>query len=143
MVIATTTRIIDDTCFFKFYIRYMSSYFFRYELVGVVVHSGQANAGHYYSYIKDRRPVVQSLTRKNKWFKFNDTTVEEFEMNDSALGAECFGGTYKVKKDSSSSSNSLPENRQRYWNAYMLVYEMVGGKTKRTSTVMRKSLSSR
>ena len=27
----------------------------HYELVGVVVHSGQANAGHYYSYIKDRR----------------------------------------------------------------------------------------
>ena len=27
----------------------------HYELVGVVVHSGQANAGHYYSFIKDRR----------------------------------------------------------------------------------------
>ena len=27
----------------------------NYELVGVIVHSGQANAGHYYSYIKDRR----------------------------------------------------------------------------------------
>ena len=27
----------------------------QYELVGVVVHSGQANAGHYYSFIKDRR----------------------------------------------------------------------------------------
>lgn len=27
----------------------------NYELVGIVVHSGQANAGHYYSYIKDRR----------------------------------------------------------------------------------------
>ena len=26
-----------------------------YELVGVVVHSGQASAGHYYSYVKDRR----------------------------------------------------------------------------------------
>lgn len=26
-----------------------------YELVGVIVHSGQASAGHYYSYIKDRR----------------------------------------------------------------------------------------
>lgn len=26
-----------------------------YELVGVIVHSGQANAGHYYSFIKDRR----------------------------------------------------------------------------------------
>jgi len=27
----------------------------NYELVGIVVHSGQANAGHYYSFIKDRR----------------------------------------------------------------------------------------
>jgi ubiquitin carboxyl-terminal hydrolase 9/24 len=27
----------------------------NYELVGVVVHSGQANAGHYYSFIKDRK----------------------------------------------------------------------------------------
>lgn len=30
----------------------------NYELVGVVVHSGQANAGHYYSFIKDRRFVL-------------------------------------------------------------------------------------
>ena len=29
----------------------------NYELVGIVVHSGQANAGHYYSFIKDRRSV--------------------------------------------------------------------------------------
>ena len=28
---------------------------YTYELVGVTVHSGQANAGHYYSFIKDRR----------------------------------------------------------------------------------------
>lgn len=27
----------------------------NYELVGIVVHNGQANAGHYYSFIKDRR----------------------------------------------------------------------------------------
>lgn len=26
-----------------------------YELVGVIVHIGQANAGHYYSYIKNRQ----------------------------------------------------------------------------------------
>jgi len=30
----------------------------NYELVGIVVHSGQANAGHYYSFIKDRRFVL-------------------------------------------------------------------------------------
>ena len=33
----------------------VSSKQINYELVGVVVHSGQANAGHYYSFIKDRR----------------------------------------------------------------------------------------
>lgn len=26
-----------------------------YKLIGIVVHSGQANSGHYYSFIKDRR----------------------------------------------------------------------------------------
>ncbi len=34
---------------------------------------------------------------KGKWFRFNDTVVEEFEMNDAALEAECFGGSYKPK----------------------------------------------
>lgn len=33
-----------------------------YELVGIVVHSGQANAGHYYSFIKERRYVCSSST---------------------------------------------------------------------------------
>lgn len=100
----------------------------NYELVGVVVHSGQASAGHFYSFIKERRYYCllcviflririfcfaflwhfhinlcrvrgSSLTNhnKNKWFKFNDTTVEEFDMNDVSLEAECFGGTYKAK----------------------------------------------
>ena len=87
---------------------------YPYDLVGIVVHSGQANAGHYYSFIKDRN-------RSNTWLKFNDTTVEEFEMTDEALKQECFGGSFKVK--TTSGSSHLPENRQRYWNAYMLFYE--------------------
>ena len=33
----------------------------NYELVGIVVHSGQANAGHYYSFIKDRRCVCHTV----------------------------------------------------------------------------------
>ena len=67
----------------------------EYELVGVVVHSGQASAGHYYSFIKERKR--QENQNRTRWMKFNDTTVEEFEMNDSSLEAECFGGTYKAK----------------------------------------------
>lgn len=37
-----------------------------------------------------------SNPNRRKWFKFNDTFVEEFEMNDSSLEAECFGGAYKA-----------------------------------------------
>ncbi|GFW12475.1 ubiquitin carboxyl-terminal hydrolase 24 [Trichonephila clavipes] len=92
-----------------------------YELVGVLVHSGQANAGHYYSYIKERR--LDSGAKLSKWFKFNDISVEEFEMNDLTIEAECFGGTYKAKVRDS--ANSYPEIRHRYWNAYMLFYEKV------------------
>ena len=91
-----------------------------YDLVGVTVHSGQANAGHYYSFIRERKGNSVTNANKNKWFKFNDTSVEEFEMNDESLKAECFGGKFKVKKKEGS---SLPEERQRYWNGYILFYQ--------------------
>uniref|UniRef100_A0A4W3HTX5 Ubiquitin carboxyl-terminal hydrolase 24 n=1 Tax=Callorhinchus milii TaxID=7868 RepID=A0A4W3HTX5_CALMI len=88
----------------------------NYELVGVIVHSGQAHAGHYYSFIKDRRAGV-----KGKWYKFNDTVVEEFDLNDESLEYECFGGEYRPKVYDQ--SNPYPEVRRRYWNAYMLFYQ--------------------
>ena len=80
--------------------------------------------GHYYSYIKERRGNLMTNKNKNKWFKFNDTTVEEFEMDEESLMKECFGGTYKVKKSTGGFGPDLPEDRQRYWNAYMLFYEV-------------------
>ena len=43
------------------------------------------------------RGTVLNNNNKGKWFKFNDTVVEEFEMSDTTLEAECFGGTYKAK----------------------------------------------
>jgi len=39
---------------------------------------------------------VNGCNTKGKWFKFNDTIVEEFDMNEDSLEAECFGGTYKA-----------------------------------------------
>lgn len=30
--------------------------YYQYELVGVLVHSGHADSGHYYSFIKERHP---------------------------------------------------------------------------------------
>uniref|UniRef100_A0A8B9P8A3 ubiquitinyl hydrolase 1 n=1 Tax=Apteryx owenii TaxID=8824 RepID=A0A8B9P8A3_APTOW len=90
----------------------------NYELVGVIVHSGQAHAGHYYSFIKDRRGCG-----KGKWYKFNDTVVEEFELSDETLEYECFGGEYRPKVYDQ--SNPYPDVRRRYWNAYMLFYQRV------------------
>ena len=40
----------------------------NYELVGVVVHSGQANAGHYYSFIKERRSVQIEMKFTGSFF---------------------------------------------------------------------------
>ncbi|RVE73915.1 hypothetical protein OJAV_G00036080 [Oryzias javanicus] len=90
----------------------------NYELVGVVVHSGQAHAGHYYSFIKDRRG-----SSRGRWYKFNDNMVEEFDMNDETLEYECFGGEYRPKVYDQ--SNPYPDVRRRYWNAYMLFYQKI------------------
>ena len=38
-------------------------------------------------------------TQLGRWLRFNDTLVDEFVLNDSALEAECFGGSYKPKAD--------------------------------------------
>lgn len=58
--------------------------YYEYELVGVLVHSGTADGGHYYSYIKDREDP------KKGWFEFNDRTVKPFDLKN--LKNECFGG---------------------------------------------------
>ena len=42
---------------------------FLYELQGVLVHSGTADVGHYYSYVKDRNDPKQT------WYEFNDQQV--------------------------------------------------------------------
>ncbi|XP_041474973.1 ubiquitin carboxyl-terminal hydrolase 24-like isoform X2 [Lytechinus variegatus] len=97
-----------------------------YQLVGVVVHSGQANAGHYYSFIKDRGGTSITNISKGKWFRFNDTQVEEFIMSDAALEAECFGGSFRSKSNETSGSYG-PENRLRTWSGYMLFYEKMEG----------------
>lgn len=74
----------------------------EYELVGIVIHSGNANSGHYYSYIK---------THKDTWTEFNDSRIAEFSF--SKLEAECFGESQETLKGGAKNSKS----------AYMLVYE--------------------
>lgn len=62
---------------------------YEYDLIGVTVHTGTADGGHYYSFIKDRTTGC-----RDKWFLFNDAEVKPFDPNQ--IAAECFGGEMTV-----------------------------------------------
>lgn len=68
-----------------------------YTLCGILIHSGSAETGHYYSYIQSEK----------KWYEFNDRIVTEINLVDK-IKCECFGGG---------------DSKSR--NAYMLFYEKV------------------
>ena len=44
--------------------------------MGIVVHRGTADTGHYYSYIRERMPKGGGAGAERKWYQFNDTLVE-------------------------------------------------------------------
>ena len=81
-----------------------------FNLVGVLVHSGTAESGHYYSYIQER---PSSSTSDKTWVEFNDVDVVPFD--NSHIPDQCFGG---FTESSGYSSRYL-----KSWNAYMLFYE--------------------
>src|ERR1043166_9554638 len=52
---------------------------FEYELVGVLVHTGTADSGHYYSFIRERKPSYGNGNNERRWYQFNDSNVEIFD----------------------------------------------------------------
>jgi hypothetical protein len=74
-----------------------------YRLVGVLVHTGTCNSGHYYSFVKERVG--------ERWLQFNDEVVDVWDA-DAMLKEACFGGA-----DGGDILLSKP------YSAYMLVYE--------------------
>lgn len=85
--------------------------YYQYKLSGIVVHSGTADSGHYYSFIKDR-------DQKDKWYEFNDQIVRDFDPAD--IPNECYGG-----EDSFQTSNMMYMKSMKWRNAYILMYERV------------------
>ncbi|KAF9917165.1 hypothetical protein BX616_001769 [Lobosporangium transversale] len=93
---------------------------FQYNLVGVLVHTGTADSGHYYSYIKDRER--NSFGSENeRWYFFNDSRVEEFDPSD--IPAKAFGGTEFIPMDASPYLKSQSRSTTKPYSAYMLFYE--------------------
>lgn len=115
--------------------------YYTYELVGVVIHLGIAQAGHYYSHINVKRngdsttnkmdydPSNESDVRK--WLTFNDSTVTSFNLKN--LEDDCFGGVSGDKKDNNAdddvtnlwANNKKANDYENSKNAYMLVYERI------------------
>lgn len=65
----------------------------EYELIGVTVHTGTADGGHYYSFIRDRIHKQPEISQ-DKWFLFNDAEVKPFDP--AQIASECFGGEMTV-----------------------------------------------
>lgn len=56
--------------------------FYKMKLKGIIVHSGSADVGHYYS-----------ILQKDKlWRKFDDSRISMFVQSD--FENECYGGTF-------------------------------------------------
>ncbi|KAH6712037.1 ubiquitin C-terminal hydrolase-like protein [Leptodontidium sp. MPI-SDFR-AT-0119] len=83
-----------------------------FELVGVLVHSGTAESGHYYSFIRER----PSTGDQESWVEFNDECVSSWDPN--RMEGACFGGPdYHGPID----NNNTPYDKS--WSAYMLFYQ--------------------
>merc|ERR1712130_907882 len=86
--------------------------YYEYELSGIVVHTGSAEAGHYYSYIKDRVNA--------EWNEFNDSLIKSFDLK--YLDNDCYGGKKKVKS-SANWGGDWEHDQDKIKNAYILVYD--------------------
>ncbi|XP_074657837.1 ubiquitin carboxyl-terminal hydrolase 9X-like [Tubulanus polymorphus] len=108
----------------------------RYRLVGVVVHSGQASGGHYYSYIL-HRPPEQTM----KWYKFDDGEVSECKMDDDEeMKIQCFGGEYVGEVFDHMLKRMSYRRQKRWWNAYILIYEKIDATSHDVNNKLSKSL---
>ncbi|XP_077003331.1 ubiquitin carboxyl-terminal hydrolase 9X-like isoform X2 [Tamandua tetradactyla] len=93
----------------------------KYRLVGVLVHSGQASGGHYYSYIIQRNG---KNGERNCWYKFDDGDVTECKMDDDEeMKNQCFGGEYMGEVFDHMMKRMSYRRQKRWWNAYILFYE--------------------
>jgi ubiquitin carboxyl-terminal hydrolase 7 len=82
-----------------------------YKLHGVLVHSGDLHAGHYYAFLKPRK--------NGEFYKFDDDRVTKATLKEAI--DDNFGGEYPTL-NGLASRNTSQKPIKRSMNAYMLVY---------------------
>ncbi|KAL6065920.1 USP domain-containing protein [Balamuthia mandrillaris] len=93
--------------------------YYQYQLVGIVVHQGNADSGHYYSFIQERVPLGEN--RDPRWYEFNDTNVLPFDT--ARIPYETFGGEEEVTIHDREKNTTRIVKRPKSHNAYILVYQ--------------------
>ncbi len=96
---------------------------YEYELIGVTVHTGTAEGGHYYAFIRDRSSSSRRHGGNDRWYSFNDAEVKPFDP--SQIGAECFGGEVNSRAYDQVTEKYMDMNIEKTNSAYMLFYERV------------------
>jgi ubiquitin C-terminal hydrolase len=61
---------------------------YKYELYGIINHSGSVMGGHYTSYVKNAN---------GKWYHYNDTSVTEITINESIISPKTYVLFYRKK----------------------------------------------
>ncbi|QQP55435.1 Ubiquitin carboxylterminal hydrolase 34like [Caligus rogercresseyi] len=88
---------------------------YEYEIIGVTVHTGTAEGGHYYAFIRS--------SQKDKWYSFNDAEVKPFDQNQ--IASECFGGEMNSRTYDQVTDKFMDLSIEKTNSAYMLFYERV------------------
>ncbi|KAH8702140.1 putative ubiquitin C-terminal hydrolase [Talaromyces proteolyticus] len=86
----------------------------EYQLHGVLVHSGDFNAGHYYAYLKP--------TKDGHFYRFDDDKV--IRATEKEVLEENYGGEYDFSNGTMAMKQQYSRglSTKRSMNAYMLVY---------------------
>lgn len=100
-----------------------------FELVGVLIHSGTAESGHYYSFVRERPSSNDGQT----WVEFNDDQVTPWDP--VHMEASCFGGP-----DYQPFQNNVPFDKQ--YSAYMLFYQRSSSLLRSQELLLRANLIS-
>lgn len=92
----------------------------EYKLVGVVLHKGNSEFGHYTSLINaNRGDVHRPDIIEDKWFEFDDSKVSPFDLK--KFEEECFG----IAEENEYVTQMMSSENMISKSAYLLFYEKV------------------